>query len=861
MNNLKKTFVIVFLTIFFCTINNSKSLAKEKDITTNIAGENLDLINTEEIKKAQEFYEEGQLQEAIKVLEIAINKYSQAGEIIKQVYGLRNLSLIYLQLGNWQEANNKIEEAIANIHLINNHKEQEKILNLCLEIKGQLQLEIDQPELAFKTWEKSSELAYKTGDIQQFIKSKIQQIAALQEMGMYGQAVKILIEIQPKLAHLEDNLITAKAWQTIGDVLRKVGELPESESALNKGLVIAKQQQNSQSIADILISLGNVAKSKNDFEQAFSYYQEASQVTNDKSLQLQAYLSQINITVDQKSEENLATLINSVTEIINNLPPTKNLVNQRINLASNLIKIKNPQYNSVILEQLTTANQEAKTINYQRGKANALGNLGKLYQQEKRFLEAEKLIEQSLFIAQEINAPDLAYQWQWQLGQIMYQQQNREEAIVFYSQAVNSLSALRSDLVAINSDVEFNFRENVEPVYRELVDILLQPQANPPEIEQARKVIESLQIAELDNFFRDACLDVKNVDIDQINDLNTAILYPIILPDRLEVIVAFPHEPLIHYSTNLPREELTKNVQEVLDNMYEPESLIGLKKQQFRLTQEALKRWYDYLINPIAKDLQLKGLSNLVFVPDGILKSIPYAALYDGKQYLVQNYSVAIAPSLQLITPKTLTKEKIQLLAAGLSQQRPQYPELSALPGVKTELNMIQNTVTNTFILLDENFTEAKFNKQLESSPYSIVHVATHGEFSSQAEDTYLLTWEDKINLNELNSLFRQDIKQKYPIELLILSACATAVGDDRAALGLAGVALKAGARSTIASLWYVNDQATQLLMTNFYQQLTKNNQITKTEALRQAQISILENPEFDHPYYWSAFILIGNWL
>jgi CHAT domain-containing protein len=138
--------------------------------------------------------------------------------------------------------------------------------------------------------------------------------------------------------------------------------------------------------------------------------------------------------------------------------------------------------------------------------------------------------------------------------------------------------------------------------------------------------------------------------------------------------------------------------------------------------------------------------------------------------------------------------------------------------------------------------------------------MATHGEFSSQAENTFLLTWDEKININELNSLFREDLKQKYPVELLVLSACRTAVGDERAALGLAGVALKAGARSTVASLWYVSDEATQQLMVNFYQQLV-NNQVTKAEALRRAQNLVLKAPDFKDPYYWSAFILVGNWL
>ncbi len=144
-------------------------------------------------------------------------------------------------------------------------------------------------------------------------------------------------------------------------------------------------------------------------------------------------------------------------------------------------------------------------------------------------------------------------------------------------------------------------------------------------------------------------------------------------------------------------------------------------------------------------------------------------------------------------------------------------------------------------------------------TPFRVVHLATHGQFSSNAEDTFVLTWDDRINIDELSLLLRGDSKQLRPIDLLVLSACETATGDRLAALGLAGIAVRAGARSTIASLWAVSDEATVTLMTNFYQELSQGN-VTKAEALRRAQISVLNQEKFSHPFYWSAFILVGNW-
>ena len=140
------------------------------------------------------------------------------------------------------------------------------------------------------------------------------------------------------------------------------------------------------------------------------------------------------------------------------------------------------------------------------------------------------------------------------------------------------------------------------------------------------------------------------------------------------------------------------------------------------------------------------------------------------------------------------------------------------------------------------------------------MHIATHGNFAPKASDTFLLAWDGKINVNGLDQLVRHSASRKSPVELLCLSACETAAGDDRAALGLAGVAVKAGARSALATLWSVSDRASSELVVEFYKQL-KNPGVTKAEALQAAQLKLIDDPLYRHPYYWSPFLLIGNWL
>ncbi|MDJ0506233.1 MAG: CHAT domain-containing protein, partial [Nostocales cyanobacterium LE14-WE12] len=450
-----------------------------------------------------------------------------------------------------------------------------------------------------------------------------------------------------------------------------------------------------------------------------------------------------------------------------------------------------------------------------------------------------------------IKAPDISYKWQWQLGRILAAKGNQKDAISAYKQTVETLKSIRTELVAISSDLQFSFREDVEPVYRELAGLLLHENSSQTEIKEARQVIEDLQLAELDNFFRNACLNSKSVEIDEINDYSTAVFYTLILKDRLELIVALPNQPLERYSRPISQVDIENNIKNLKRELT---NSIGLNKRRLKLSQEI----YTWLINKeLAAKLEYSKIKNLVFISDGVFRNISLAALYDGKQYLIEKYSIALAPSLQLIDIKPLVREQVQLFAGGISEPRQKFP---ALPNVIGELSQIKADFPKANLLKNEFFTSSNLETNIKQHSAQIVHLATHGEFSSKAEDNFILTWDGRLNIDQLTNILRSDNKQIRPIELLVLSACQTATGDKRAILGLAGIAVKAGARSTIASLWSVNDQATYLLMSKFYQELA-NSKITKVEALRRAQLEVLNKNEFKHPYFWSGFVLIGNWL
>jgi CHAT domain-containing protein len=246
-----------------------------------------------------------------------------------------------------------------------------------------------------------------------------------------------------------------------------------------------------------------------------------------------------------------------------------------------------------------------------------------------------------------------------------------------------------------------------------------------------------------------------------------------------------------------------------------------------------------------------------VFVPGPALRAVPLAALHDGKDFLIRRYAVAMTPSLRLTDPRPIRRENVTLLLNGLTESVQGFPPLVY---VASELEAIRGLYGGK-MFQDEGYRKAVVQQELADEQYSIVHFATHGQFSGKVRDSFILTYDGRINMDDLEeyvgaSWFRED----NPVELLTLSACETAAGDDTAALGLASVAIKAGARSALATLWSINDQASSELVSDFYAQLADPN-VSKAQALRLAQVGFLDDLRYKHPSYWAPFLLIGNWL
>lgn len=640
----------------------------------------------------------------------------------------------------------------------------------------------------------------------------------------------------------------ATALLSLGNTLIKVGDLKTAQTLLQKSLELAKAGNYSQILSQIYLSLANLNRTQNNSDIALENYQNAVKTASNSLERLQALINQYNLLIHLDKKQESDTLSQDIQAFFSQVPASRRLIYAMVNFTNSLMKLDSNTHQSQIINLLNIAIESSKNLKDWRSESYALGSLGKFYEKNNQVLEAQKLTEQALLIAQSINASDIAYQWQWQLGRLLKKQNQKNQAIAAYTEAVNTLKSLKKDLVAINQDVQFSFRESVEPVYRELVDLILQS-PTPDHLQKARELIESLQLAELDNFFREACLDqeIKPQQIDQI-DPNAAVIYPIILTNRLEVILSLPGQPLRQYSTPISQEQVDTTIRQ-LRLSFQP---IFSTKERLELSQNV----YNWLIRPAEFDLTNSSIKTLVFVLDGSLRNVPMAALYDGKNYLIQNYNIALTPGLKLLASQSLKRNKLKALTVGLSEARQGF---SALPAVASEIEKIEAKIP-TKVLLNQQFTRDAVQEQIQKTAFPIVHLATHGQFSSNAEDTFLLTWDSRINVKDLDDFLRnRQPGIENPVELLVLSACETATGDQRAALGLAGVAVRSGARSTLATLWQVNDTSTASLMAEFYQELTQQ-QVSKAEALRQAQLKLLQQPKYQDPYYWAPFVLVGNW-
>ncbi|MEH2439632.1 CHAT domain-containing protein [Nostoc sp.] len=824
---------------------------------------------------ARAYQQIGENKTAIASLSAAINDYSAVGNI-QQVGRMKSeLAQVYSNLGQPRKA-----IALLCGKLVDKSKIPEN--KLSQEVKC--------------TPESAAQIATKYND-------KSGQVAAL---GILGEAYRLIGDYDQAIEYLHQAQQLYPAYDFL--VLNSLGNAHKSRAQLRE------LQADSANKAGITSKENEFTKkSLEDYNYAHQYFQKSTQLASDQKQTLAKMRGLLNL-IQLASQTNRSKVMNDrefnktvddALKVLETLPDSATKVYGAIDLAylqsdakgtspftycSNSRILPDADVLSLLHKSVATSKnlQDNRLLSYSNG---ALGHFWEC--EPNKETEALKYTQTAIVAADnKLSAKDSLYLWEWQAGRILDKQNRKEEAIASYQRAFDTLEDIRSDILTAERDVQFDFRDVVRPLYRTLaqsrLDLLavgaIADERRAKELSEVVKTIDALKLAELQNYFGNDCI-LSALNPKPVGELlkdnsvafqNTGFLSSIILEGKTGILLQLPNqatkfkwiEDSNQEDTNkiVSSDTLQKKIAEFRTGLVKGEELIN-----YDTTTAA--QLYDWIIRPFAEDIKPEKIKTLVFIQDGFLRSVPMAALYDNQEhkYLVETYAIATTPSLRLSTPKASDRSTQKALILGLTETATIDGKIfDALSAVPDEISAIKGIFPSHTDLIDENFFPESFQKTLDKSTYPIVHIASHAQFGIIPEDTFIVTGKNqKLTIGQLENSLRNLNSKSDSVELLTLTACETAFGDDRATLGLAGVALQVGVKSAIASLWSVTDESTSELVKAFYTNY-RNAGMSIAEALQKAQIRMIHakklspseiNPSYDNPAYWAPMIAIGNWL
>ena len=665
-----------------------------------------------------------------------------------------------------------------------------------------------------------------------------------------------------------DRFLEAAAFGVLGNVQFKLGELDKAVDNLQASFRLATETGDLQTQVIALNNMGKVltnrakrysmlsatASNEGDLDQVAAYKSKSQQDSNSAIDKFQNAVktsesisgvwqanSVINLLTAYKSNPSQEASISNasldnVFPILEKLPDSRSKAYALIN--STFVD-PNP---TRIISSLEQAIAVAKNTGDLATESYALGILGHIYELGGQYDAALGKTRSAILVSQQVGAQDSLYRWQWQAGRIYLSLGNSQQAIASYKGAIATLQAIRGDIVAESIDLQFDVRDEVEPIYRQLIAIVLSDNPTQARIKDALFTLDLLKLTELQSYFGDDCVQIRSVaNNPKAMFTSTVVISTIMLKDKAYIILRFPDGTLKSYPIAISARELEPLILEFRGALEDVAT-----NDYFNSSQKL----YDLLIRPIESDLAAVAPETLVFVNDGLLRNIPMSALYDGKQFLVEKFAIMSSAGLDLFARKPSSQGR-QALIFGLTVKIPPFPALS---GVSSEVQYVHKAVGGK-VFLDTDFTQANLLHQMQTQGYPLVHLATHGKFGATIDTTFLQAFDTRVNLNQFEKIL-SGLKQ--PIDLLILSACQTAAGDNRSTLGLAGVAIRNNVENVLATLWFINDVDTVALVEDFYSYLEAPG-AAPVAALRKAQIKRIANG--DHPALWADFILLGNSL
>jgi len=692
------------------------------------------------------------------------------------------------------------------------------------------------------------------------------QAQAEQSLGRFEASIPALRQALEHAERSGDDARIAAALGGLGNAELALGHYDLAESLLTRAGSYAERASAPALVASIQINRGNAHAVRAEHREALQSYLEGADRARSANRLLDATKALANAAraaLEAGESGQASELARSAARDAKQLEPSHTQASILIHLGTTFERLFDRSHADTELlaayESLQAAIASAQQLDSPRILSYAYGNLGRLYQGENRREEALYLTRLALEAAERAAAPDSAYRWHWQEGQLLWAAGEPNSALTSYRRAVDILETTRHESQARYGSAVVAFRRAVAPVYLELADALLEgarrlgdDSRSDALLVEARATVEKLKAAELRDYLRDDCtldLEARTQSLESVTrGSRTAVVYPIVLSDRVELLVRLP-SGLKRYASSVSETQFRQNAREFRRRVQRPET------DDYRASAEQL---YGWLVKPYAPALAAAEIDTLVFVPDGILRTVPLAAMHDGSQFLIERFAVAITPGLSLVDPGPLNRENAKMVVAGLSQAVQGFP---ALPSVPKELATIGEVFEADRTLLDADFTADALSRAIVESRPTMLHLASHAEFTGDPRTSFLLTHDERLDLYQLAKIIgRVRFRERDPLELLLLSACETAIGNERAGLGLAGVAVRSGARSVVGSLWNISDRATAALVSAFYRELRSEGH-SRAEALRLAQAHLLGQSEFAHPFYWSGLLLINNWL
>lgn len=723
---------------------------------------------------------------------------------------------------------------------------------------------------------------------------------ALRQQGNIQQSIELL---SGAVQQTDDSATRARISGELGIAQWQARRLDDAEQSL----ALAYDRATGGERARYAIYRGNLAAARKDQDQAARFFDEAQALAGpDVALQLNVGLNRARLAPPADRLRQLQALSARMMQ------PGRDAgwAQYHINLGDQA-RTLGVQGAQLAYRHLERGRQLAQVAGDVRLGAEATDALAQLYEDRGREADALRLSQQGIEQLRRVEpatAADLLIALEWRQGRLLSALGQEKQALAAYERAVNHIEAVRQDIPIDYPDGRSSFRDTLEPIYLGYADLLLQdvqpqtPQQETARLKQVRDVVELIKQTELQDFMGDRCA-VEAVQGGSIGSLaaGTAVLYPIILRDRLELLLETP-DGIARYTTIVSSASVRSEAALFADRLRSGREDFAVPARQL----------YDWLLRPLEAALAERNIQSLVIVPDGPLRMVPLGALHDGTRFVLERYSVAMVTGMTMTNSAAPTQGRVSALVVGLSVPGPVVARLApamtsqilqggpatataalapargvgavrpirslntgaqavgagteqalrerlSLPGVKDEVEALSHILSGT-TLLDADFTVDRFGDEARTGDYRVVHIASHGMFGGSAESSFIMAYDNLLSMNGLQSLLQAERFHKNPIELLSLSACQTAEGNDRAPLGMSGAAIKARAKSVLGTLWPVDDEAARQVMERLYSGISKG-RLTKTEALRQAQLELLKHPESKHPFYWAPFVLVGNWL